>query len=440
MRFAAAMFTLCALALTGDEIPRHVLDLARIKRRMTDELNRLPNYTCLETIDRYSAVKGGKMKPFDRIRIQVAIVDGKELYSWPGATRFDDRSLADMVNNGFISDGDFAAMARNVFVNRTAIITFAGRETRDGREVLRYNFEISHMRSGWHVRLRNASGIVGAKGWFDVDTATLDLVRFSFAAQDLPPFSTDKSLEETAEYGRVPLGGSEILIPLAVDLHSEAINSDSRWNHTTFTACRQYTAESSISFAEENAAIIPATAIAAKEEVQALPSGLEIPLKLDTPIDSAHAAVGDEILAIVSKNVRMGHETILPSGAVVKGVIRRLDRHRGSRPYFEVGIELTEAAYSRHRAIVYGKLEELSAFRGMHRNVVGFTTLVDPPPGPGVGYFYVEGDAFVIPKGQALTWLTQPLPHPVAELVINCWTCISCSRWACWPCCLSPLR
>jgi len=66
------------------------------------------------------------MKPSDRVRINVAIVGGKELYAWPGARGFDDRSLADMIGNGFISDGDFASMPSNVFVHHNAAIKFAG--------------------------------------------------------------------------------------------------------------------------------------------------------------------------------------------------------------------------------------------------------------------------------------------------------------------------
>src|SRR5436309_367251 len=120
MRLAVAAVALITLTATGDEIPAHILNLARIKRRMPEELNPLPNYTCLETMDRYVAAHRGKMKPIDRIRIQVAIVDDKELYSWPGARPFEDSSLGDMVNSGFISDGDFVAMARNVFVHGTA--------------------------------------------------------------------------------------------------------------------------------------------------------------------------------------------------------------------------------------------------------------------------------------------------------------------------------
>jgi hypothetical protein len=411
VRLAALL--LAAMPMNGDvtdEIPAHVLNLTRIERRMTEELNRLPNYTCLETTDRYTAAKGGKMRPNDRIRIQVAIVDGKELYSWPGAKRFDDRPLAELVHNGFIADGDFAAMARNVFVNRTANIAFAGAENRDGRALLRYNFVISQMRSGWFVRLHNSAGVVGARGWFLADANTLDLVRFRFVAEDLPPFSTDKTLEEEAEYGRVRLGGSEILLPLAVDLRSESFNGDTNWNHTTFSACRQYAAESSISFDGENGTVTaPLSTAHEKQEAQAIPSGMEIPLRLETSIESAQAAAGDEIRAVVSKAVRLGDETVLPRGAVVKGVIRRLDRHVGNRPYYHVGIEFTEAEFNGQTAALFGKLESLSGFRGLHRNAVGYVTGVELPPLPGVGYFYVEGEAFVIPAGLSLSWLTQPL-------------------------------
>jgi len=130
------------------------------------------------------------MKPSDRVRINVAIVGGKGCMH--GRARgFDDRSLADMIGNGFISDGDFASMPSNVFVHHNAAIKFAGRETQDGRALLRYDLKSPSFRSGWHVRLRNASGIVGVKGWFLADANTLDLVRFVFAAQDLPPFSPE---------------------------------------------------------------------------------------------------------------------------------------------------------------------------------------------------------------------------------------------------------
>jgi hypothetical protein len=397
------------LPVLGDELPPHILNLARIQRQMTAELKRLPNYTCLETIERYSAAEGRKVKPYDRIRINVAIVEGKELYSWPGARTFDERSLASMINNGFISDGDFAAMARNIFVNRNANITFVGTEAEGGRKLLRYDFRISQMMSGWRVRVGNSYGTVASAGSFWADAGTLDLVRLSFAARELPPFSQEKRLEESAEYGRVRIGSDEVMLPLAVDLDGESFDGTVHHNHTTFTGCRQYGVETILSFGDDPEGPVVTEG---PEPVRALPGGLAITVRLEAPIESSHAAVGDEVRAIVAKDVKFGQEVVLPRGALVKGVIRRLDQHRGNAPYFEVGLEFVEAEFGGHRAVFQGKLEDVSAFPGYHRNAVGFVTSIGPRQSLGVGCFYVEGEAIRIPKGTSFTWLTQPVRVP----------------------------
>jgi len=405
-----ALGALCA----ADELPAHVLNLARIERQMTAELKRLPNYSCLETIDRYTAAQGKKLRPYDRIRINVALVDGKELYSWPGARTFDDRSLASMVNNGFVSDGDFSAMTKNIFVNRTAEITWVGAvpasEAAGSRQLLRYDFHIQQMMSGWQIRVRHASGTVGAKGSFWVDPATLDLVRLRFAAEDMPPFSLDKSLEESVEFGRVRIGDEDVLLPLSVDLDVESFDGGRARNHETFTNCRRYSVETTLSFdVEEKPSVSTATAV---EEIRRVPAGLFLALRLETPLDSRHAAVGDELRAIVSRDVRFGKELILPRGAMAKGVIRRLDRHVGNAPYFEVGLEFYEAEFEGRRAVFSGKLDEVSQFEGYHKNAIGFVSSVGNSPSPGVGYFYAEGVEIRIPKGVVFTWQSEPARLP----------------------------
>ena len=402
-----ALLAACALQSDAGELPAHILNLARIERKMTAELKQLPNYTCLETIDRYRAAEGRKMKPYDRIRINVAIVDGKELYSWPGAKTFDDRKLGEMVNHGFISDGDFAAMSRNIFVHRTAAITYAGVEGESNRNLLRYDFHIPQMMSGWQLRARNSSGIVGAKGSFWVDAGTLDLVRLNFAAEDLPPFSQDRWLEENAEYGKVRIGSEDLLLPLAVDLEAESFDGSRYRNHATFSGCRRYGSESTISFGDENTTAAGTVPTAPREDPRALPGGIAIVLRLEGPIDSDRAAVGDEIRAMVSKDARFGDELVLPRGAIAKGVIRRFDRHTGNRPYYEVGLEFSEAEYDGHSAVVFGKLDDVSSFMGFHRNAIGYATAAGERPSPGVGYFYVEGESIRIPKGVYFTWLTR---------------------------------
>lgn len=117
--------------------------------------------------------------------------------------------------------------------------------------------------------------------------------------------------------------------------------------------------------------------------------------------------MGDEIRAVISKDVRTQSEVILPRGAIVKGVIRRLDRQAGNRPYCAVGIEFTEAAFEGQRIALFGKMDDIAKFAGLHRGVIGFD-VAEPRPIPGVGYFYVEGESFVLPKGHPLVWLTLP--------------------------------
>jgi len=95
---------------------------------------------------------------------------------------------------------------------------------------------------------------------------------------------------------------------------------------------------------------------------------------------------------------------------VVKGVLRRFDRHVGTARIYAVGIEFTEAEYNGKRSVFFGKLEEIARFQGLHRSVIGFDVPADTTQ-PGVGYFYVEGGTeshpVLVPKGLSLTWLTQ---------------------------------
>src|ERR1700688_3980899 len=151
-----ALLLVPTLQTAGDDLPADILNLSRIRRTMAEQLKSLPNYTCLQTIDRYKGRAGSKLKAYDHVRINVAIMDGRELYALPGSRSFDDRSLSTMVAKGFISDGNFASMARSVFVNRVARIAFAGQESAGGRALLRFDFQIAQMVSGWQLHVGNA--------------------------------------------------------------------------------------------------------------------------------------------------------------------------------------------------------------------------------------------------------------------------------------------
>ena len=74
-----------AIDLGAQELSPEVLLLARIKVKMAENLKGLPNYTCLQTIERSTRDAGNRRyRPLDTVRVEVALVDGKELFAWPG--------------------------------------------------------------------------------------------------------------------------------------------------------------------------------------------------------------------------------------------------------------------------------------------------------------------------------------------------------------------
>jgi hypothetical protein len=111
---------LCGLAAWAvpDDDPVEVL--MRVQDRVMTHAQRIPNHTCTETItrDRYDytavpapkscdALLGRRTRPgvgtlirlasTDRLRLEVALADSREIYSWPGAAQFDDREIDEFV-------------------------------------------------------------------------------------------------------------------------------------------------------------------------------------------------------------------------------------------------------------------------------------------------------------------------------------------------------
>jgi hypothetical protein len=61
---------------------------------MADNLARLPNYTCVQTIER--SHRAARKKIFERqdlMRLEVALVGGQERFAWPGAKRIEETEL-----------------------------------------------------------------------------------------------------------------------------------------------------------------------------------------------------------------------------------------------------------------------------------------------------------------------------------------------------------
>src|SRR5207247_2136627 len=115
---ALAGLLLCFACRAQEAVAPQTLTLERVKAKMADNLRRLPNYTCSQTIERSKRRQPSSPSELvDTLRLEVALVDGKELFSLPGAAQFEEKEIREFASEAAaIGDGAFALQARSLFL------------------------------------------------------------------------------------------------------------------------------------------------------------------------------------------------------------------------------------------------------------------------------------------------------------------------------------
>ena len=285
--------------------------LSKIRTRMVFNLQHQPNYTCVETIERSSRPKStGRFKIIDTLRLEVALVDGKEMFAWPGSKKFEDSDLTKIVTSGAIGNGNFATHARALFETRAATFHYVGLVDFDGKRAIRFDYKVPQMLSGYRIRMQAASAIVGYHGSFYANPATFDMEHMEVLADDIPPDLMLASTADKIDYAIARIGEGDFLLPAESDLTMVNLNGSENHNHVKFTACRQFSGESVVTFGDAPESKPGALPIPTREFD--LPEGLEIQLTLVQKIDLRKAAIGDPVAARVEHDVkreRRGHRS-----------------------------------------------------------------------------------------------------------------------------------
>jgi hypothetical protein len=388
---------LCPDAHAQSDLPPEARALAEVKQRMSAFLARVPDYTCVETIDR-SVQKSASEPAYstDRLRVDIAYINNKEVYSWPGAGSFEEKRLADLVGNGMISDGDFALHTGNIFARDGAQISFGGDEQLLGRKAARYDYRIPSLSSAWTLRSASEARPVGTRGSFWIDRDRLDLLRLELDAQNIPPDLPIHAVHVRIDYSRVRVGGVDISIPQSSETLLDDAAGARYLNHVDFTGCREYHVQSAISFDTESQN--PETKTRMLQNVT-VPSNLLLPLRLDQPIDSGTAAQGDLVVAKVERDVRTNDGFLVPRGALVKGRIRRMEKFDQPRSHWVLAIELTAIEFDNRAGEMAGTLEHIDPVRATKVQLVRALS-------PGVGALRIDGGAFRLDRGFHMQWLT----------------------------------
>jgi hypothetical protein len=389
---AAMLLLLVALPACAAGDSTEALELARFKERIAQDLARVPDYTCLETITRSERrSKSRTFDPVDTLRVEVSSVDGKEMYSWPGARQFEDKELTAFVSTGANATGlFFSAVPYNLFAISLGVLEYRAAENLEGRTTVRYDYRIQQSNGGLTLRIGSAEATVALKGSFWFDPASGDLVRLDSYGDEMPASLDLSEAQVSVRYARERIANSGALLPRQAEMQLTHFNGSASRNVFEFSKCRAYQTESAISFEP------PAPAAASKPAVREvdLPAGLLVPLVLETAIDSKTAALGDAVRARVRADVRRDDKVVLPAGAVISGRIRRLERQSAGTPYFVIGIELFEVEWQNTRADFYGELVENDERKGMTAGHAarGSVTCI------------LQGKTFRIDPGLALLW------------------------------------
>jgi hypothetical protein len=133
LRNAVAALLAMSLAAAQDAAEADCV-LARAREKILAVGHRLPRYRCVETIHRdyfeprarpaHKNRQTAEVEPccefavehpatdlvpagWDLVRLDVAVADGREILSWPGASRFDNRRVDQIVTSGPTSTGAF---------------------------------------------------------------------------------------------------------------------------------------------------------------------------------------------------------------------------------------------------------------------------------------------------------------------------------------------
>lgn len=419
-------------ASLGVYIEPDVMALAEIGRRMRLSIKQMPNYTCLQSIRREKSRPGRRAErsvdwlpvSSDTVKIDVAFVDGSELYSWPGARRFDETSLPDLVGFGMVSTGNFASIGRALFLDQSGLFSHVGEVDFEGRRALRYDFRVPLFGSGYSIHHDKGEVTVEYSGSIWADAGSKDLIRIETRVEDAPPPLLVSRVISHLDYERVRIGGKDFQLPKRAYLETHFKMGGRNHNEIEFSNCRQFGAQSELSFAESGGEA-DLTSLSATEEFS-LPSGVSVALRLATTIDSATASAGDQLRATLTQAVEQDGNLLLPKGAIVTGRLRRVERIYEPHSYFIIEFTFdrvetgTKWAHFIATMTDHGKIPDLREDFAASDGTITIPTARGPalpnakrretvsgPRPAGAVKLEIWGEKIRIPAGHPMVWITR---------------------------------
>jgi len=436
MRLCTLALVICGIAcpaLTQDLAP-DVLLLSRVKTHLRGEFAHLPNYTCLETIERFhkEPARGAKFQLRDTVRLEIGYNNRQEWYAWPGDLQFTVDNPASLAGSrGLIASGVFAITLHNLFIADRAMFTPRGEDSIGGRRAVKFDFRFPARSEIAKISILGGSAWVNEDGSFWADPQSLALLRLDARATEIPPDLPLGGMEYSVTFARTHIGEADALLAQDATLHMTHDDGFEDYDRIAFTHCRMYQTSSTLRFDVDPAAPelpaptrpAPATTPAAPsrpalpaEPESDVPAQLRVAIEVTSPI-SSEDEVGNVISGRVVGDVRRKGKLVLEDGAAVRGRLRHLARYEDGS-HFIVGLEFTEVQAQGVPLRFYADLVSLEKRKSVEPvlrkdvlmiNKIGSRVEISLPELPGVVSFFVEGKTFVLPPGLRTVWKTREL-------------------------------
>lgn len=393
VRVAIALLLAATVLPAEDPVTPDTIRLARIRYHMSRNLTQIPNYTCTQTIERSARrAKGRRFQLIDTLRLEVALVNGNEMFAWPGSGRFSDKKITDLVGRGgAIGNGAFAGHARSVFMSGAPRFDYEGEVMRESRRVFRYRYSVPLLLSNYEIRIGELSEKVGFSGYFESDALTLEPRELEVNAEEIPPTLKLQSAKSRMIYRAVRIGEKDFSLPETAELVMMDLGGNESRNLTTLSGCREYTGESVLRFDEPTeAALEPVTVTEAVE----LPDGLLLEAKLETPIRHGKTAIGDIIEAVLLQPAKSKGRVMVPKGARLRARFAGIERTYVRTEVLKMQLRLEQVEFPGAKAAVSAILVEAGPI--IARNLrVG----VDSK-----GILWLSGNQPELSRGVRLVW------------------------------------
>lgn len=335
--------------------------LEKVRSKVSSTVQRAPRYSCVETIERFwyanrkpvlpgcdtdrpPEVNERNLVKSDRLRLDVAVGSGQEIFSWHGQKRFQTEEIDRLVTAGPISSGTYFSFLSSVFLEGSANIDFRGFHNEGGKQFAIFEYSVPADQSKFETRIDSGKEVMGYHGKFAVDSTTGSLDQLDIVADEIPKSARVCTFDLKAHYGMVSLNGAEFQLPRHVDMDITDPNHEHTRTVTRYQECRQFLGESIVHFDSTTSEITP---VGGSRPAKTLPSGLRLQIRIKSSTNPETAWAGDAVRGELANDILDEHGlVIVPKGAPVQGRLLRLESWVRPYRFYTVALQFQELTFA----------------------------------------------------------------------------------------------